>query len=170
MSYRVCTERAVHARWQMSLTQSSTNSERPSNGMAAEVDRPVLRRSVLVAGVGGAAIAAGAALTGCSREQPESTPTTLTPLDKVPVGGATLTNGADGKPVVVVRPQADTAVAFSAVCTHMGCTVTQIGDQLFCPCHGSAFELTTGRVVSGPATRPLRSVPVRVANGDVVSA
>lgn len=128
------------------------------------------RRRVLAAGVGtGGAVVAGVVLSGCSSDGGQASPTVLTPLDKVPVGGTVMTTGADGKPVVVVRPQDGTVVALSAVCTHMGCTVTRIGAELFCPCHGSTFELLTGRVVAGPATRPLRPVPVRVVNGDVVS-
>ena len=139
--------------------------------MAGQDERPLTRRRVLVAGAGGAAVAAGAALTGCgSGGKPgASDAAVLTPLDKVPVGGATVTSGADGKPVIVVRPDPGSALAFSGVCTHLGCSVTQLGDQLFCPCHGSAFELRTGKVINGPANRTLPAVTVHVADGNVVT-
>jgi cytochrome b6-f complex iron-sulfur subunit len=49
--------------------------------------------------------------------------------------------------------------ALNAACTHLGCTVKQVGvglapSQFECPCHGSRFD-AQGRVLVGPATRPL---------------
>ena len=45
--------------------------------------------------------------------------------------------------------------AVSAVCTHLGCTIRHIeGEGFVCPCHGSRFGLD-GRVIEGPAPRPL---------------
>ena len=48
--------------------------------------------------------------------------------------------------------------AMSAVCTHLGCTVSHEGEGFHCPCHGSAFK-ADGSNVSGPAPRPLRRPP-----------
>jgi Rieske Fe-S protein len=95
--------------------------------------------------------------------------TTLVALDKIQVGGAVSAKSADGKPLIVARPTAQTAVCFSAICTHMGCTVAPAGNELHCPCHGSVYQATTGKNVSGPAPRPLDKVEVHVANGQVVS-
>jgi Rieske Fe-S protein len=62
-------------------------------------------------------------------------------------------------------------VAYSAVCTHQGCTVAYQDGQLACPCHGSIFDPANGAaVVSGPAQRPLPEVPVEVRAGEVVQA
>ena len=48
----------------------------------------------------------------------------------------------------------------SLECTHLGCTVAPVPSGGFaCPCHGSRFD-REGRVVSGPATRPLAAVVV----------
>lgn len=44
--------------------------------------------------------------------------------------------------------------AVSAVCTHLGCIVTQIPEGFSCPCHGSRFDLD-GTVLQGPAGSPL---------------
>jgi Rieske Fe-S protein len=52
----------------------------------------------------------------------------------------------------------------------MGCTVLPAGKQLHCPCHGSIYSASTGAVLRGPAPRPLPRVPVRVDNGNVVTA
>jgi Rieske Fe-S protein len=89
-------------------------------------------------------------------------------LSAVPVGSAVAAKDSSGKPVVVVRAAPDRVVAFSAVCTHMGCTVAPAGTTLKCPCHGSAFDAATGAVLNGPASRPLPSVSVRVDGDSVV--
>jgi cytochrome b6-f complex iron-sulfur subunit len=60
-------------------------------------------------------------------------------------------------------------VAFSAICTHQGCTVAAAGTQLQCPCHGSVFDAFTGKVVNGPAQAPLGKVDVSVSGQDVVA-
>lgn len=54
--------------------------------------------------------------------------------------------------------------AISAVCTHLGCTVNRVvGDVPYkCPCHGSHFN-EEGRVISGPAPRPLNWLAVSKA-------
>ncbi|GAA4384430.1 Rieske (2Fe-2S) protein [Tsukamurella soli] len=83
----------------------------------------------------------------------------------VPTGSAVVL--ADGAtPYVVAQPTAGKFVAFSAICTHQGGTVTA-GDglTLVCPLHGSRFDAATGAVERGPATAPLPAVPVRDVNG-----
>jgi Rieske Fe-S protein len=71
------------------------------------------------------------------------------------VGSAALVQSASGT-VLVSRTAQDTFTAVTAVCTHEGCTVNGIAGQIYvCPCHGSQFS-TTGGVVKGPATSPLR--------------
>ncbi len=95
--------------------------------------------------------------------------TTLAQLSSIPVGGCVSAQEADGKPVIVSRPTADKAVAFSAICTHMGCTVAPDGKALTCPCHGSQYDAATGAVLRGPAPKPLPAIPVHVTNGSVVT-
>jgi Rieske Fe-S protein len=60
-------------------------------------------------------------------------------------------------------------VAFSAICTHQGCTVQAAGKELRCPCHGSVFDAFTGQVQQGPAQAPLNKVNVSVSGQDVVA-
>jgi cytochrome b6-f complex iron-sulfur subunit len=67
-----------------------------------------------------------------------------------PLGALTpLTNG----PVFIGRDEGG-LFALSAICTHLGCTVTYNGEALACPCHGSRFT-ARGANLAGPAPRPL---------------
>jgi rieske iron-sulfur protein len=69
---------------------------------------------------------------------------------------------------------ADGVVAFTAICTHQACTVTDwiIAKQVLqCPCHQSQYDPRHGaRVVTGPAPRPLPALPLRLADGALVVA
>jgi ubiquinol-cytochrome c reductase iron-sulfur subunit len=57
-------------------------------------------------------------------------------------------------------------VAYSKICTHMGCPVALYEQQthhLLCPCHQSTFDVTQDcKVVFGPAKRPLPQLPITV--------
>jgi len=76
-----------------------------------------------------------------------------------------------GKDAVLVHLEDGDFVAYSAVCTHAGCTVAYKNAQLACPCHGSIFDPANGaEVVSGPAQTPLAEIPVEVRNGEVLRA
>jgi nitrite reductase/ring-hydroxylating ferredoxin subunit len=128
------------------------------------------RRDLLIAGSAGAGVVALAAC-GSGADVPELTGVgpgdVVVPLSEVPVGGAYEVS-VDGRRVVVSRPAEDRVVAFSARCTHQGCTVRATEEGLVCPCHGSVFDLTDGSAVHGPATKPLRPVGVAVRGTDVV--
>jgi rieske iron-sulfur protein len=64
---------------------------------------------------------------------------------------------------------ANGTVAYTAVCTHQGCWVTDwlAKEQLLhCPCHGSRYDpRRDGNVVLGPAPRALPALPLRLAGG-----
>jgi ubiquinol-cytochrome c reductase iron-sulfur subunit len=57
-------------------------------------------------------------------------------------------------------------VAFSKICTHVGCPVALYEQQthhMLCPCHQSTFDLSDdGRVIFGPAARSLPQLPITV--------
>jgi len=74
----------------------------------------------------------------------------------------------DNKPVVIINRYEKGFVAFSKVCTHLGCLVEYDKGlrKLICPCHAGTFDLE-GNVLSGPPPRPLPSVPLKV-EGDLV--
>src|SRR5215210_1214946 len=76
-----------------------------------------------------------------------------------------------GNPAVLVHLKSGDFVAYSAVCTHQGCTVAYQRGKLACPCHGSVFDPARGaEVVAGPAPSPLPKIPVKVESGEIVRA
>ena len=101
--------------------------------------------------------------------QDSSTPAgTAVPVSQVPVGGGVVLQSA---PVVVTQPRAGVFKAFSAVCTHQGCTVAGVqGGVIVCPCHNSTFSITDGSVQGGPAPAALAPVGVTVSGSNVVVA
>jgi len=68
--------------------------------------------------------------------------------------------------VWIIRHSATSATVFSPICPHLGCRFDwQPEANLFaCPCHGSVFSIT-GKVLAGPAPRPLDTLPSKVADG-----
>jgi Rieske Fe-S protein len=89
----------------------------------------------------------------------------LASLDQIPPqGGVVLAQ----QQIVLTRDGGDTVHGFSAICTHLGCTVDSVENgTIMCPCHGSRFDAQTGAVRAGPATRPLPAVPVTVRGSSV---
>jgi cytochrome b6-f complex iron-sulfur subunit len=71
------------------------------------------------------------------------------------------------RPVYVRRLESGELTALLAACTHQGCQPEPLGERLVCPCHGSEFALD-GRVLQGPAERPLTRYPVSVEGDDIV--
>ncbi len=73
----------------------------------------------------------------------------------------------NGKPVIVLRA-GDRFLAYSAVCTHLGCIVHWEASRkaFLCPCHAAAFD-DKGEVIDGPPPAPLRVYRVSEAGGKV---
>jgi Rieske Fe-S protein len=73
------------------------------------------------------------------------------------------------KPGILVRLPSGEWRAFSAVCTHLQCTVQYRADleQIWCPCHNGHFDLS-GKNVAGPPPAPLEAFDVVVKGEDVV--
>ncbi|MER5485171.1 MULTISPECIES: Rieske (2Fe-2S) protein [unclassified Streptomyces] len=133
--------------------------------------RTVLKGAAALAG----AVGAGAALTACSTEGNSGNGSPAVPAEpvelgaaaEVPVGGAKLYRE---KKLIVSCQEAGQYKAFSAQCTHAGCVLDKIvKGEGNCPCHGSRFDVTTGKVLQGPATDPLPEVPVRAEGGKLIA-
>jgi len=72
------------------------------------------------------------------------------------------------KPGIVIRTPTGEVRAFSAICTHLNCTVQYRPDlqQIWCACHNGHYNLN-GVNVSGPPPRPLEAYSVAV-KGDQI--
>ncbi len=89
----------------------------------------------------------------------------LVPVSEVPPKGGLIL--ATDK-VVLVREHNGVLKAFSAVCTHQGCTVDSIADGVItCPCHGSEYSAVNGAVIRGPAPLSLPTIAIVVRDNDV---
>jgi Rieske Fe-S protein len=96
---------------------------------------------------------------------------TPTVLEKVYQGKDMEFRDADGKTVWVNKKEVP-YVAFSGKCPHLGCGYKWrkhkiLGQVFLCPCHLSIYD-ASGKVLDGPAPRPLDALPIKVsASGDV---
>ncbi|MFD8815310.1 Rieske (2Fe-2S) protein [Streptomyces sp. NPDC059627] len=128
-------------------TGSSSSSETPApSGTPASPASPTAGSSAS----GSASATAGKALAQTSQ---------------IPEGGGTIFKA---QKIVVTQPAKGEFKAFSAICTHMGCTVAQVADgTIDCPCHGSKFHIADGSVAHGPATRPLPAESITVTGNSI---
>jgi nitrite reductase/ring-hydroxylating ferredoxin subunit len=121
-------------------------------------------------GYGGNAGGGGSTKSGGSKETQASGGQAIAKASAVAPGSAVEFKDS-GQPAVLVHLDSGDFVAYSAVCTHQGCTVAYKNGQLACPCHGSVFDPANGAaVVTGPAQRPLPELAVKVRGGEVVRA
>jgi thiosulfate dehydrogenase (quinone) large subunit len=92
----------------------------------------------------------------------------LGPGSRLPSGqAATYSDPADGSPDILIRDTGGGLKAFSAVCTHAGCTVGYEGGTIVCPCHGGEYSAETGEVIAGPPPSGLASKRVLEVGGQI---
>jgi Rieske Fe-S protein len=75
------------------------------------------------------------------------------------------------QPAIVIRTESGDFRAFSAVCTHLNCTVQYRPDWklIWCACHNGRFDVN-GINIAGPPPRPLEPFKVIVRNDEVYIA
>ena len=73
------------------------------------------------------------------------------------------------RPGILIHTLHDEFKAFSAVCTHLNCTVQYDEDAsvIWCACHNGKYDLN-GQVISGPPPRPLEAYKVNVRGDEVI--
>ncbi len=117
------------------------------------------------AGTGAAAGATSAASTP-SAGNAGSAANVLATTSEIPVGSGKIFTA---EKIVVTQSASGDFKAFSAVCTHMGCIVSQIANgTIDCPCHGSQYSIKTGAVVAGPAPSPLPAASIKVSGSSII--
>jgi Rieske Fe-S protein len=133
------------------------------------------RRAVLA---GAAGITAVTVLAACGDDSDDSGSTgdsstggaaagVLATKADIPVGGGKIFK--DGGGVVVTQPEAGTFKAFSSICTHQSCVVSDVASgAINCKCHGSVFSAADGSVKNGPATKGLAEKTLKI-DGDNIS-
>jgi Rieske Fe-S protein len=144
----------------------------PMDEPAADgVSRRAVMRGAAVAGVVGVA---GTTLAACGGGNDDDSGSGQggengVKAGEIPVGGGKVVNGLDSKKVVITQPTSGQFKAFSAICTHQGCTVNDISNNVIsCPCHGSKYSAEDGSVQGGPAPSPLSGVNIKVS-GDTIT-
>ncbi|MFD1542882.1 Rieske (2Fe-2S) protein [Nonomuraea guangzhouensis] len=146
-------------------------------------------RRAVVLGAGGAGLAVvmtacasyGSPTTQASEAPPADEPSSEAPKKKKSTGAKALADTGDipsgggkvfeSQKIVVTQPTEGEFKAFTAVCTHQGCTVDEVADgTINCPCHGSKFKISDGSVAGGPASEPLAEKKIKVSDGKITLA
>jgi cytochrome b6-f complex iron-sulfur subunit len=72
-------------------------------------------------------------------------------------------------PGILIHTQDGELLAFSAICTHLTCSVVFETDTqtMLCPCHNGKFDLS-GNVISGPPPAPLETFNVEISGEDII--
>ncbi|MFC4064327.1 Rieske (2Fe-2S) protein [Actinoplanes subglobosus] len=93
--------------------------------------------------------------------------TVLVAASEVAVGGGVILDD-----LVVTQPTEGEYKAFSNVCTHQQCKVTEIKNkQIACKCHNSYFSIEDGSPISGPAGTALAATKVELdGDNNIVTA
>lgn len=126
------------------------------------------RRLLGAAGAAAATVAgAGACVNAEGRPKPQDVRRgrVVAQTGEVPVGGGLVV--MDSK-LVITQPEEGDYRAYSAICSHQGCTVQEVTHAIRCWCHTSEFDLETGEPLSGPATEPLEPFTVTVDGTDII--
>jgi len=158
--------------------QSEAPADRECCGGCPETDPPT-RRHFLKILIGLCALTWGALTTypliqyllpsGKEDSGPEVTSVSLGKEDAIPKGTGKNFQFGHG-PALIVRNEAGEFHAFSAICSHLGCTVQYSTEKkdIYCACHGGQYDPQTGKNIAGPPPKPLTPLSVAVVKGEVI--
>ncbi len=170
--YFLASDSAYAVLWFSYLLLLSGNRKRKGFEMSLE------RRGALRVGLTGA-IAVGLAGFGkvfakaapsTSNSAASNTANRIIKLASLKVGATHKFVAKNGAPAIVFRTKTG-VFAYSAICTHQGCTVAYSSSTktLKCPCHGAEFDpYKSAQVINGPAQSPLAKVKVAVSGAWIV--
>lgn len=89
-------------------------------------------------------------------------------VDEIPPNSYKIFKFGSVPGILINTPQGELR-AFSAVCTHLTCTVTYDDrvENIYCPCHNGRFDLN-GNVISGPPPKPLEMFEVNIRGQEII--
>ena len=150
----------------MTTSSGLPDAPRSVNGPVADFDRRTFLDALLTVGFVSTAVAIAYPVSQFLVPPASGEPETASAvaghaLELKPNSGKVFKFG--NRPGIVVRTADGELRAFSAVCTHLDCTVQFKSDtsQLWCACHNGTYDLS-GSVVSGPPPKPLEKFVVNV--------
>lgn len=93
---------------------------------------------------------------------------TAVPRESIPESGV-LFFQHHGHPSVLVRQSPGEFLAFSAICTHLGCIIQWLPEktEFLCPCHAGRFS-PGGKVLGGPPPKPLDALPLTLSGDQIL--
>jgi len=153
------------------------------NGKSSMASFNIERRGVIrtgaigaiavVASFAGRAFPQAAAASSSAKSTAKAGKGQIIKLADLKVGGTyNFTHSTQGIPAVLFRTKVG-VFAYSAICTHQGCTVAydSATKHLKCPCHGAEFDPANGaKAIAGPTQTALGKVKVKVSGAWVVEA
>jgi menaquinol-cytochrome c reductase iron-sulfur subunit len=105
--------------------------------------------------------------------------TRVTDFDSLPLEQPVKLSWIDMKTDIFIRERVERDVwavkhsptevtVYSPICPHLGCRYNWHPDEkeFICPCHGSIYSIT-GKVLGGPAPRPLDTLQTKLENGEL---
>ena len=127
----------------------------------------------VIASFAGRAFPKAAAATTSAKSTSKAAKGQIIKLADLPIGGTyNFVHSTQGVPSILFRTKTG-VFAYSAICTHQGCTVgyDKSSKHLVCPCHGAAYDPANGaKVLSGPTNTPLATIKVKVSGAWIVEA
>jgi Rieske Fe-S protein len=144
----------------------ATLDRRHALGLAAAVAAtPVLAACGSDSGGGASAGSSGSSASPGTRGSSSGAGNALVSTADVPVGGGI---AIPEQQVIVTQPTEGEFKAFSDICTHQSCPISQVSDgSMNCTCHFSKFSIEDGSVLEGPAEEPLPEKQITVSGDSI---
>jgi Rieske Fe-S protein len=136
---------------------------------AEQLSRRGFNKFLTLGGLAAAVGAAGTLTDGCSKTYPTIV---IGHAGDIPVGGWKIFSyPADVNPCILLRPEENTYLAYSRICTHTSCPVFYRPEQslIVCQCHGGVYSVADGSVLAGPPPRPLPKITLERRGDDLVA-
>ena len=147
-------------------TPATASTDTPVAAAPTSTSAPVSTDTLVPAPPTNTAVPAPAATPTNPPAAAPANGTLIAKVSDVPVGSGTrFTDPNSGNTAYLIRLSASNFVAFSAICTHAGCTVNYSSSAgvFVCPCHGSQFDPASGgAVLRPPARSPLAKLNITV--------